>query len=314
MPKVTNGRKGATARDKRTEERRRRQVEEERVEEAEEEEAEEDESQQEISRPGPSSRRETRPRRRRVVMEDTTSEEERNHDVTGYVSNELYDEDSIRSSPRGRRRRSREPERQGRRVPRRRPLVVIEEDSEDDLDEEDLRWNLSRDRARRRRRRNSPTTRRREENPRNNQEEVGVSRTLKRLQRELEELKDASKKEDWKNRSNKIQFQFNSGHLKLLREVLQFHSEGGEEILQDDLVEAVSAGIKKTETRQKHLKIADKYGSKGWRVVEEYQEDPLAIDGDDEKRLKRAVAAVAEQEKEEREEKLRKEGLEVAGV
>jgi hypothetical protein len=92
-----------------------------------------------------------------------------------------------------------------------------------------LRWSLSRDRARTRRAgRNSPrTVRRLERNPQNDN---GLSRTLKRLQRELEDLKDgtsSSKKEEWKNRSNKIQFHFNNGSLKLLREVLQFHSEGG---------------------------------------------------------------------------------------
>ena len=69
-------------------------------------------------------------------------------------------------------------------------------------------------------------------------------------------------------------------------------------------MEAVSAGIRKLEVRQKHLKIADKYGSKGWKVVEEYQQDPLAADGNNEKRLKKA--AVHEQEKDEREERKRR--------
>jgi hypothetical protein len=72
-------------------------------------------------------------------------------------------------------------------------------------------------------------------------------------------------------------------------------------MLQEDLMEAVNKGIKQIEVREKHLKIADKYGNKGWRVVEEYQEDPFAGDSDKEKRLKRAAAAVTEQEKEERE-------------
>ena len=94
------------------------------------------------------------------------------------------------------------------------------------LDDEDLRWNLSRDRARRRRisPRNNVRRLERTRNGGNDREEdPGLSRTLRKLQQELQELKDGSeisKREEWKNRSNKIQFQYNQGTLKLLREIL----------------------------------------------------------------------------------------------
>lgn len=90
MPKVTNERKGATARDRHLQERRRRQREEEGEEEVEEVDDAVDEEPNGINpRLGP-SRREPRPRRRRIFIEDSSSEEERNQDITGYVSNDLF--------------------------------------------------------------------------------------------------------------------------------------------------------------------------------------------------------------------------------
>ena len=80
--------------------------------------------------------------------------------------------------------------------------------------------------------------------------------------------------------------------------------DGG--VMQEELSEAVRTGIDNLVTRQKHLKITDKYGPKGWKVVEQYSLDPLAEDGSDEKRLRKAASFVAEQYKVDREEIRRK--------
>ena len=127
---------------------------------------------------------------------------------------------------------------------------------------------------------------------------------MRKLQQEFEDLRDGTssiQKFDWKNRSNEFQFKHNLGVLKVLNKVMTTidKAEGG--VMQEEL-----SDIDNLETRQKHLQIADKYGPKGWKVVEQYSLDPLAEDGSDEKRLRKAASFVAEQYKVDREEIRRK--------
>ena len=96
------------------------------------------------------------------------------------------------------------------------------------------------------------------------------------------------------------------GVLKVLNKVMTTINKVDGGVMQEELSEAVRTGIDNLVTRQKHLKIADKYGPKGWKVVEQYSLDPLADDGSDEKRLRKAASFVAEQYKVDREEIRRK--------
>ena len=101
---------------------------------------------------------------------------------------------------------------------------------------------------------------------------------------------------EWKSKGNKIQYQFNLKQLKVLQEVLDKVQEEGC-VLKTDLEEVVVDGIKHLKARQKQLRIADRFGNTGWKVVEQYELDPLAENGDDERRLRKAVGFVTEQEK-----------------
>ena len=105
------------------------------------------------------------------------------------------------------------------------------------------------------------------------------------MKRQLEDLREGNsfKKSDWKNRSNEYQFSHNGGVLKLLRRAKEALEEGVTDEMYEELDEAVAAGIKEVAERQKHLKIADKFGSKGWCVVDCYRADPLAENESDEK-------------------------------
>merc|ERR1719186_401194 len=66
---------------------------------------------------------------------------------------------------------------------------------------------------------------------------------------------------------------------------------------EDELRERVNREIQRVEKRQKNLKIADRFGRTGWKVVEAYELDPIAADNDDEKRLRKAASHVADQER-----------------
>ena len=67
---------------------------------------------------------------------------------------------------------------------------------------------------------------------------------------------------------NQFQYQHNL-KLKLLRQVLdRLHEEGGR--ISEDLDEAVSTGLSDLESRQNNLRIADRFGPSGLRVVEQY--------------------------------------------
>ena len=138
-----------------------------------------------------------------------------------------------------------------------------------------------------------------------------MTRVLRKMQEELEDLREGAglaRKTEWKMKSNQHQFVHNSKILKLLRRVLRDVEDRQVDERKDDLAEEIASGIETVELRNKHLKIADRFRQKGWRVVEQYQADPLAADKSDQKRLRRAASFVAEQEKIEKEERSRRVG------
>ena len=62
--------------------------------------------------------------------------------------------------------------------------------------------------------------------------------------------------------------------------------EGNDKAIVKKTCELLKEGIKAIEVRQKHIKIADR-AELGWAVVAAYEEDELALDSDDEKRIYR---------------------------
>ena len=138
-----------------------------------------------------------------------------------------------------------------------------------------------------------------------------LAREFAKLKKEVEAFKDGTvvtKTIEWKSKSHKIQYQFNLRQLKVMREVLDQLEEGGVEV-NSDLIDLLGEGIKDIEVRQKHLRIADRFGQTGWKVVEQYEVDSLAADGDDERRIRKAASYVEEQEKLRREQDDKKRGL-----
>ena len=120
----------------------------------------------------------------------------------------------------------------------------------------------------------------------------GLVREFAKLKKEVEAFKDGTavtKTIEWKSRSHKIQYQFNLRQLKVMREVLDQLEEGGGEVNRD-LIDLLAKGIKDIGVRQKHLRIADRFGQTGWKVVEQYEVDPLVDDGDDERRIRKAAS------------------------
>ena len=96
----------------------------------------------------------------------------------------------------------------------------------------------------------------------------------------------------FKRKGNEAQFVFNTTveeHFDAARKELGKLNPTNEH--EKDIVKKTAAplkeGIKAIEVRQKHIKIADR-SELGWAVVAAYEDDELASDSDDEKRIYRA--------------------------
>ena len=280
MLKTTNGRKCASERDTRAATRRQALEAQERAQKHRQEEQDvqdggEGHSREEVARP-------TQLRRRRFILSSM------DESINGEVSDDFYDVEtrgrSRRRSPHGEKvsplpgggGRSRRIA-TGRVSPRRvrersRPgeLVDLEEEgSEGVIDEDNLRWELTRSRYGDR---SQPREARRITGERRRDQEDVLAKTIRTMKRQLEDLREGNsfRKSEWKNRSNEYQFAHNGGVLKLLRRIKELLDEGVTDKMYEELDEAVAAGIKDVEERQKHLKIADRFGAKGWCVVDCY--------------------------------------------
>ena len=96
----------------------------------------------------------------------------------------------------------------------------------------------------------------------------------------------------FKRKGNEAQYTFNTTveeHIDAARKELGKLNpvEEHNKAIMKKTGELLKEGIKAIEIRQKHIKIADR-AELGWAVVAAYEEDELALDSDDEKRIYRA--------------------------
>ena len=96
----------------------------------------------------------------------------------------------------------------------------------------------------------------------------------------------------FKRKGNEAQFVFNTTvgeHFDAARKELGKLNPTNEheKDIMKKTAEHLKEGIKAIEVRQKHIKIADR-SELGWAVVAVYEDDELASDSDDEKRIYRA--------------------------
>ena len=86
-------------------------------------------------------------------------------------------------------------------------------------------------------------------------------------------------KPDFKFKRNKIQYELNENVLEQLDVAASTSVEA-------ERNEALEEGKRLLKERNKHIMLAEKYG---WDAVDCYVQEPLAIDSDDDKRIRRAV-------------------------
>ena len=105
--------------------------------------------------------------------------------------------------------------------------------------------------------------------------EAEVKGTGKRVSRKRER----SPAPEFKYKRNRTQYEFNQKVLDTIKTALEVSDE-------DERSEALNEGKNLICERNKHIKLAEKFG---WETVECYVDEPLASDSDDEKRIRRAV-------------------------
>lgn len=131
---------------------------------------------------------------------------------------------------------------------------------------------------------------------RNEQELRKLRQEVRSLKRKRGESEDVFQ---WKFKGNEKQHKFNLSVQDKFQEVAEANT----------LLEARAAaeeGLSLIAERNKHIKIADR---DGWDTVELYVNDPLAIDDDDEKKIKRAqkeAERLREKKRKEKESRFRK--------
>ena len=96
----------------------------------------------------------------------------------------------------------------------------------------------------------------------------------------------------FKKKSNEIQFHFNAGiEESICAAKKELTRASPVDPREKEAVQKAGAlldeGLKALETRQKHIKVADR-SDFGWSTVEHYESHPLAEDSDDEKKLEKA--------------------------
>jgi hypothetical protein len=105
--------------------------------------------------------------------------------------------------------------------------------------------------------------------------EAEVKSTGKRVSQKRER----SPAPEFKYKHNRTQYEFNQKVLDKIETVLEAPDE-------DERSSALSEGKDLIYERNKHIKLAEKFG---WETVDCYIDEPLASNSDDEKRIRRAV-------------------------
>lgn len=113
-----------------------------------------------------------------------------------------------------------------------------------------------------------------------------TDRRLKALEAEVKstgkrvsQKRERSPAPEFKYKRNRSQYEFNQKVLDKIETALEVSDE-------DERSTALSEGKNLIEERNKHIKLAEKYG---WETVDCYINEPLASNSDDEKRIRRAV-------------------------
>ncbi len=107
------------------------------------------------------------------------------------------------------------------------------------------------------------------------------------LTKTKKQVRDNAKVE-LKFKGNRIQYEFNVDQLEKVEKAITKIEKGDS---QGAVVE-LKAVVSEFQTRNKHIKLADK-SEHGWKVVDEYKSEKLADDSDDEKRIKNAIKSAA---------------------
>ena len=128
------------------------------------------------------------------------------------------------------------------------------------------------------------------------------SSEISKLQQDVRTSQESSSQEvvkklnrrayQFQKKGNEAQFNFNSGvedHISAAKKELKKLNPTGEQdqTIVQNVTNDLEEGTKSIEVRQKHIRLADR-SELGWAVVTAYENDELASDSDDEKRIYRA--------------------------
>ena len=111
------------------------------------------------------------------------------------------------------------------------------------------------------------------------------------LSRKVEKRLKTAKK-SFKNKSNKIQFGLNTDVLDKISEAKIQLDEEGEGANVKKAMEELNEGMEILEKRNRGIEMAE-YSEFGWATVDEYEQREIAVDSDDDRRLRKAEASVA---------------------
>ena len=132
--------------------------------------------------------------------------------------------------------------------------------------------------------------------------QVDFSSQISKLQHDVTTSQESSSQEvvkklnrrayQFQKKGNEAQFNFNSSvddHISAAKKELKKLTPTGEQdrAIVQNVTNHLDEGTKSIEVRQKHIRLADR-SELGWAVVTAYENDELASDSDDEKRIYRA--------------------------
>ena len=108
---------------------------------------------------------------------------------------------------------------------------------------------------------------------------IALEKELKTTSKQIGRKREHSPVAEFKFKRNKVQYELNKSVLKKIEAALEESDEEASRVALDE-------GRELLIQRNKHIKLAEKYG---WETVDCYIQDPLASDSDDEKKIRRAI-------------------------